>query len=309
MSRPNSIPTLTLYVKDEGKAQRVSPHFRDLIAKNVSQHEILAIRRGKKSIDEVIAGLGYVNKDKDPKAYHIYHETLEFLSGDYKMNDSYSPITITSHLDCSIFFNTQDKVSNFLLHMMNFIMDNKINGHIPVVLHESFIIIDFRLWLEILENYVVEEFRANRDDVKNFFVKNLLLGTKLSYLINGIFGYEYKLLGTDFTYTMRKKRAWTDSVNEDDLGNEFVIRGITFSTHMFERRLNKMEEKGVEHPFNFEKYADFLEYIKEGELRQICFSTVAANSIRKRRESGNPIPEFYRYGRSEDVEPNYNIHE
>lgn len=282
---------VTLMVKDEEKSGRVSAYFIDMISNMVDEEQLSQLRRGVKSTDEIIRSLGLFHRDNDPKAYAIFEETLEYISGNYMKTDSYMPRLISEHMDIAYIFNTHTKVNDFLYFMMMYTMSHKVNEHIPVVVKDTMIIYELSFLLKIVEEFIVEKYKANRDEVKTYLKYHFIFNKRLAFLVNSVWGYTYSLMGIKPDMMLKGKRGWTDSVNSDSSGNEYSFRGITFSSTMFEQRLNNMRDKGIKHELNYGTYVSFIKYIESGDLRQMCYGK-AANVMMKKDDS---IVPFLRY--------------
>ena len=275
--------------------KKISKFNLETVENRLNREDLFEYKRGNISINDLIKKISGITESEDPEAYNMFKDTLRYISGESRNFSTYESFTLEEHGDIILLFNTEEKINNFILYFLEHTIKNRVKGLIPVVLLGSYYTVDARWFLKIIEDFMVENHRANREDARSYIKKNFMDDRKLSFLINCIFAHDYGLVDSSQKVNSKVKISWNMSINIDKNGNEYWFKSIGFSRLAFEDRILDIEKGLIKGELNFDTYDKFFALVKDSELRQTLFNKEAVREFRNRKGTAEEIASFFIY--------------
>lgn len=300
---------LHVYMEDKSEEKtRSSRHFIDIVTShpNFEEEDLKQLKARETTHEEVILKIFSINKKDDPEAFFVFKDSLLYLMRDYRKRRLKHAYILHAPIEITRLFDTNEKLHHFLAYLMDFTLENTLDKHkIMMHINASFAV-DYSVFLKILESWIVDFYEADIKEVSNYLNTFFLLYDNASFMCNCIFAHHYKILSTkvsDMIHCRSRskkeiKKAWTDAIYEDELGDMIHIRQVAFSQKQIDNIVHYAEKSYSNHPLDNNLYTRFKSYLQTPTLEQICYGKDAGDLARSRQKSEEPIPLFFKYTRT-----------
>jgi hypothetical protein len=309
MARKKPFKKLDILLPREGARVRVSEFHRKYLAKQDNFWEYVgAVESGQMDIGDAIFTLTGVNKSDDLIAYSAFRDVIESFTGAQKRVNDMEKVSLYSMTDAALIFNSRKKIDAFMHYFVSYIVNKKINNQRPAVIVEGSLCIDYYLFLQIVEDYLVNECVAERETAKQYMLKYFLGYYGAFFMVFVNFKLQNMLVSMkipDMVYMKNSKikgggivkteclHAWIPALYSDDEGNELYFRQIQFSLKLMRKMAMENEKEFDEYLFDKVLFDRMVDLLEREELTQLYWAKDASEALREAEKSGSDSHKYF----------------